>query len=744
MSSQAQIQVIPDDLERITQLARRAVVDCERDQKTRAWSPEARALVDVVTQRFTRGPRLSCACADRRVVLIGRGVVRIFREGHPDEVPPLPLDLSVDDFCADNAHDTEAVRAVRDLRPGLVSTSEVRLPGLGHSCITKFNPVQAWALRELREVRGILGSISIGGGKTLIGIMAPLAVPCRLAVLLAKPDQRLHYRLAYLRLREHFHVPSIVFDKVEMPNDDRPLRGIVPGAPVLRFVPYSLLSRPESTDYLIRLKPDMIIADEAHCLSAAPSAKRQGSARTGRFLDFIKSRDDVIFCAWSGSLINKSLLDVTHLAAYALGLGSPYPIVSDEAVAWSGVLDPSREPDRDSDTAEALRATFGGRRHVYNAPSLESFADVRSNLQRRVIETPGVISTRSSSVGCSINIYERKVSNIPQSVLDALDKVRDWKRPDDEELVEETDRARCSREVGAGFFYRFEYPRGEPLELRERWFAARKFWNKETREKLFAPVVHMDSPLLCWNAAARYYRGRDGASGTCTKCESAGTVLHTICRGSGTLSGGDCTCDAGKIACSKCGGDGDIGIYRGPLPTWNAASWPEWSAICDLVEPASKPVWIDDYLAQDAARWAKEHLGIVWCATTAFGRRVAEILGVPYHSGGPNAEAAILAEKGNRSIIASIRAHGEGRDGLQHKFREQLVAEIPASGKTWEQLLGRLAREGQRADEIDTWIFLHIEENKDALRKAISYAEFDQEMSANQQLLLAADVDFDL
>lgn len=732
---------IPDDLTRILALPRRPPVDCERDPRTRRWSPEARALVDVVTAQYSRGARLSCGCATRRVVLVGRGVVRVFREGRPGAVPPLPADFSVDDFCADNGHDDAAVQAVRKLRLGALSSdAEVTLPGLGHPCITSLNPVQAWVLRELPIVGGALGSISIGAGKTIMGILAPLAVRCRTAVLLAKPDQRLHYRLAYLRLREHFRVPSMVFDKPDAAGTF-----LLRGMPVLRFVPYSLLSRPESTNYLNQLNPDMIIADEAHCLSSAPGPQKQGSARTGRFLDFVRNRDNVIFCAWSGSLINKSLLDVTHLSAYALGLGSPYPIVSDEVAAWASVIDPSRDPDRVSDTAAALKLAFGNNRRQLNAAPLESFSDVRAGIQKRVVETPGVITTKSSSVGCSIKIHERTIHTVPSAVQEALAVVRnEWRRPDGEELVEQVERARCAREVGVGMYYRWEYPKGEPVDLRERWRAARGFWNKEVREKLFHPTVHLDSPALCWNAAARHYRGRDGSEGACEKCRGTGEVIHKVCGGTGVVSGDDCTCASGRVTCGKCGGDGGAGPYQGPLPVWNAASWPDWSAVCDLVEPVSRPVWIDDFLAQDAAKWAKEHRGVVWYATNAFGRRVAEIAGLPCHGGGIHAEGKILAEKGDRSIIASIKAHSEGRDGLQHRFHEQLVAEVPSSGKAWEQLLGRLAREGQQSPEIDTWVYTHVAENKDALRKAIMYAEFDEEMSPNRQLLLAADIDFEL
>ena len=83
---------------------------------------------------------------------------------------------------------------------------------MGEACITELNPAQAWTLRELRQNGGVVGLLPVGSGKTFIGILAPLAVAgCRVAILLAKPDQRLHYERAYLRLREHFKVPHLTF-----------------------------------------------------------------------------------------------------------------------------------------------------------------------------------------------------------------------------------------------------------------------------------------------------------------------------------------------------------------------------------------------------------------------------------------------------------------------------------------------------------------------------------------------------
>lgn len=684
----AHAEKIPRDLDRVLALPQRPVLDCERERGRRRWAPSAQALVEVMTARYAR-PRLTCGCRSRVLVASPGGVLAVFQEGASGAAPPPPVYTTVEAFVADAAsvRDKEAVRVASAIRSG----EKVTLAGLGHPfCLTELNPVQSWILRELPRAGGIFGMISVGGGKTIAGLLAPLALPSRRTwALLAKPNQRIHYKNAYLRLREHFHVPSVVFDTKDFKDSY-----IIDGTPVLHFIPYSLLSNPKSTTLLELLNPDGVIADESHLLAS------RNSSRTLRFLRFMAERD-VAFCNWSGSTIKKSLKDAAHLAAHALGLGSPYPIIPDEVEAWSAVMDPSPIPDRTSSTAKALRQAFGARKvdEVTFSSGFASDGGIREGHRDRVIQTPGVISTRSSSVTCSISIREREAPKIPAAVQEALKLARLGTRPDGEEIVEAFDIVACAREVAAGYYTYWAYPKAEPDHLVEgglidQWFAARKLWNKELRAKIRHGEPYLDSEKLCTNAAERAWR---------------------------------------------------TPRYDGKLPVWPAESWPAWAAIKDLVEPDPRTRWIDDYLARDAAAWAREHRGVVWCQGSAFGRKVAALAGdLHYHAGGPDGEARILAEDGSRSIVASIRAYGESLDGLQYKFSEQLVAELPASGDKWEQLLGREARPGQEAETVDTEIYRHVSENRDAFRQAVVLAEHIEATTPNRQLLLAADIEFDV
>lgn len=566
---------------------------------------------------------------------------------------------------------------------------------LGHPCVVQLNPEQAWSLREIALYGGILGFVPVGGGKTFLGLLAPMAARgVKTAVLLVKSDQRLHYRNAWIRLREHFRVPSLVFD-------DNSESLIVRGAPTLHLIPYSKLSRPEATKLLESLNPDLIVADECHSL-----ADRK-SARTMRFLRYMASRQGLKFCGWSGTLLDKSIRSIGHLSAYALGDQSPVPTNPNNLEAWAAVLDPDYKPDRSSNVAAALFSNFGGDfgmpvRFPFDVgyQTVQSQQDlllanridrVREGFQRRLAVTPGVITSRTASSAASITIRERKIS-MPPDVAEALKVVRGWMRPDGEELVEAVEQARCAREVASGFFYHWIFG-DEPEDLIADWFARRKAFGRELRDKISEGREYLDSRKLCEDAAQRAFQKPP---------------------------------------------------YEGDRPTWWASCWPAWRDIRDKVKHTQGTQWISDYLAADAANWAREHRGIVWCMSSAMGERVAKLAGLPYHGGGPGCEGRILAEDGSRSVIASIKAHSEGRDGLQHKFDKQLVVEVPPGGKVWGQMLGRLCRPGQKSDEIQTWVYVHYEEARDALRKALTQAEFTDEMTPLESLLSAADITFDL
>lgn len=531
---------------------------------------------------------------------------------------------------------------------------------LGLKCIKTLKPIQALALYEAHLNSGLFGSIGVGSGKTALGILTPLVIPdCRTCVLLIPPTLKDQLRREYETLEQHFFVPSIVMDGFNR---------IVPGSPVIRVVPYSMFSRAQSTDYLINLQPDLIIADECHRL------KNKQAASTSRVVRYFAKFPDTRFCCWSGTITNKSIKDYAHLLAFVLRERSPLPLNFGVLEEWSLAIDPSDNPNE--------------------AGSLQAFCEkgetVQQGYYKRLVETHGVVATKAGSIGASLQILEQHIKETPKEVLQKIkDLKQTWTRPDGEELVSALDVARVSSELATGFFYRWIFPKNEPVKLIDEWFETRQLWNKELREKLKHKTEHLDSPLLCENAASRFASG-----------------------------------------------------YKGPLPVWDSEYYRQWQEIKSKVYHETEAVWVSDFLIHEVIKWMNKHKGLVWYVHDAFGSKLCTQIGHVKHGGGIHADQKIREEKGDKSIILSVSAHGTGRDGLQYLFDTQLLTSNPTSGQVWEQLLGRLHRQGQPSDEITTYVFRHTEDSKEALDNALRQSEYIQATTGNEQKLLIASKDF--
>jgi len=574
-----------------------------------------------------------------------------------DRVLALPTRPRPSDHALDYLVAAETDRHTRPRAPGSCACR-----AMGRPCITRLTPAQAWALSEIAEVGGLLGPIGVGMGKTGLDILAPMAVPnCRLAVLLIPPGLRAQLVADYQAWAEHFMVPSLSSTEASF---------VKPGRPVLHVLPYSRLCRAKATAMLEYLRPDTIIADEAHKL------KNFETSTTSRVMRYLADHPEVRLLSWSGTLTSKSIKDYWHLSAHSLGEGSPLPINRDVVEEWSTAIDPSDTPAPMGELARLCRPG----EHVYDG------------FHRRLVETRGVVATTGQGCQAEINLIERHPGKVPTEVARLLEQVRvSWMRPDGEEFINVIQVKACLRQLACGYYYRWIYPRGEVPEVIAEWFAARKAWHQELREKLKARRVHLDSPFLCAKAAIRAYQQPP---------------------------------------------------YHGDLPVWKAETWKRWRDVRTTVHPETEAVWIDEWVARDAAAWAKSHRGIVWYEHAALGARIAALSDLPMHAGGVGAEGRILAEDGSRSLIVSIAAHGTGRDGLQRLFREQIVAEPPQGGQEWEQLLGRLHRIKQEADEVDVYVYRHTIEMKEGIDKAVEQAKYVQGTMGSSQKLLIANVQF--
>ena len=525
---------------------------------------------------------------------------------------------------------------------------------------------------------------------TLVDLLSALAFAetgIKLCVLLIPPGLVGQLINDYEYIGQHFKMPQIVFHGHTYLNTCEKMSQRVileRGAPVIHVVKYSLLSRPEATDWIENhLKPEAIIADECHRLR---DTTRSGAGRVDRYME---DHPSTRFAAWSGSMTSKSLKDYDHLAKWALRGGSPLPTNDDDTADWCRAIDPSDNP---ANPGPLMQLCAPGEKLI-------------DGFRRRVLETIGVVSTSAPAVDAELELNERRAPPIPPNVKAALRMVRGLvpgqsgpQRPDGDELVDALSINRVMMQVACGFYYKWIYPRCEfprDNQLVLDWLEYRKNWFCEVRAKLKNPEEHLDSPRLVQNAAERFY--------------------------------------------------GDRPANRG-MPVWKSKCWPSWRDNRNSIYVETETVRIDSYLARDAADWALEHRGIVWYDQGAFGAWVAELSGLPMFGGGKPAKLALLGdpqrqiagEDGTRSVICSIDALGTGTNGLQHRFSENLIANPMSAPDGWEQTLGRTHRIGQKAPVVRNWFYRHTPELRKLVDSALRNAFYVEGSLGGSQKIVGA------
>lgn len=180
-------------------------------------------------------------------------------------------------------------------------------------------------------------------------------------------------------------------------------------------------------------------------------------------------------------------------------------------------------------------------------------------------------------------------------------------------------------------------------------------------------------------------------------------------------------------------------LIQHPADYPNAAlAYRDWSTVKDTFIPRTEPVWISDWGVRRVAEWARQP-GIVWTEHRAFAERLEHDLGLSYYGRrGVNRQGQpIESHPIDSACVASIKANSTGRN-LQHWARA-LVVSPGMNAALWEQNLGRLHRDGQKADAVEYDVFMLTPEHDTAWNEALAMSAFQEEVMQQEQKLIYAD-----
>lgn len=315
-------------------------------------------------------------------------------------------------------------------------------------------PRQALALLEAGQNGGLFAPLGVGEGKTILSLLLPAVFEAKRPVLVAPAALGAKTARERAALAVHWRIPTNI-----------------------RIFSYELLGRVQTKTLLEDYRPDLIVFDECHYL------KNPKAAVTRKVKRYVKAAregglcPELVVCAMSGTITNRSLADFAHILEWCLPGRAPLPSTWAELERWRLAVDNGVNP--------LSRIAPGALLELDDVPSEPDETPVqiaRAKVGRRIVETPGIVSSGDNRIGQSISIDEFRLDPPPGSPDPLESFYRDlreaWRLPDGWELVDGIELSRAALAGQLGYFGVWD-PRPP-----QKWLDARSAWGRFYREKI--------------------------------------------------------------------------------------------------------------------------------------------------------------------------------------------------------------------------------------------------------------------
>jgi hypothetical protein len=452
---------------------------------------------------------------------------------------------------------------------------------------------------------------------------------------------------------------------------------------LISITSYTKLGRVSGKTYLEDNQFKLLVFDEGHKL------KNRHAAVTRVVRRFVKAFAPIVVIM-SGTITTRSLHDYHHLLKWALPRLMPLPVHEMEMRDWADALDEKVEPLR--------RMRPGALEAFYNQEEkkLEPLVAARRAYGRRLTETPGVVATQEGHCGATLTLATLPVRFAETSVAHEIPCVA-------------CEQKGCSLCTGRGFFRYTVDVRGAFDRLRERG---------ETPDGHPAP-----DRVSVWRHTGEF------ACGLFYRWNPYPPSWWLIPRRAWAKFARD------TISHNRRGIDS---VKQVAMAYPNAPELLAWKQVSGKFKPKVEAVWIDDGPLRTAAAWAAKAPGLVWTMHVAFGKRLAQLTGLPFcHENGCDAKG-IRADRHPGSVICSVDSIGEGFN--MQMYNRNLIVSAHPNGKIWEQMLSRTHRDGQLEDEVTVEVMLSCREQVAGFEQARRDCEAYQDTFRQAQKLCNADI----